>query len=1554
MQNSAIEGFQISPQQKRLWLLAQEGDRQAYRVQCAVLIEGDIKYSILEVALQKIVDRYEILRTNLQALKEMNIPLQVIHENSSVSINYYNFHDLDSEKQQGEIANLFQLYKQRNFDWQNGSVLDISLISFCPIKNILMLALPSFCADIISINNLLREISDTYTACLHQQELANEPLQYADISAWQIELFEGEDAVNDREYWRKQNISNLLKGKLPREKSLPTNIGFQPQFIDIHFHPDILDNIQALAQTNSVSVATVLMACWQILIWRLLDKSEMAIAICCDGRNYEELKPAIGLLAKYLPVAADFDENATFAEILPQIQKKISDVYQWQETFNWEEIVSSNGKSQELSFFPFAFDFGLQPTKYLADNVTFSINKQYGCIERFQVKLFCLHGDDSLTAELHYDANLFTRQDMDCLAAQFNSVLASAINNPTNKIAQLNILSPDQRQQLLFEFNKTQTNHFQHQCIHELFEQQVERYPEQIAVVYENQQLSYAQLNSRANQLAQHLQTVGVGCETIVALCVERSLEMIVGLLGILKAGGAYLALDPLLPSERLAFMLQDADSSLILTQQHLTQLFSKTQAPIICLDTDWGVIDQQSDENLQKVATPENLVYVVYTSGSTGKPKGVAVEHQQLLNYLYSIQEKLDLPANASFASVSTFAADLGNTAIFPALCTGGCLHVISQERATSPEALADYRDRHPIDCLKIVPSHLDALLSASQPEKILPKKRLILGGEALNWKLAVKLQQYAPECQIFNHYGPSEATVGVLTFMFEGEPMGDKSDYVPIGRPLTNTQVYILDNYLQPVPLGVSGELYIGGNSLVRGYLNHPELTRERFIPNPFQRSKGAKEDNCGRKACTKYSRLYKTGDLARYLPDGNIAFLRRIDDQVKIRGFRIELAEIESVLRQHPAIQESIVLARPDNLGNKRLIAYFVSNQQSESAVSDLRNFLKEKLPEYMLPAAFVQIKALPLTPNGKVDRQALPNPDSVKPELAGKFVTPRNPIEEAIAKIWSGVLELKQVGIYDNFFELGGDSIISIQIIARLNQAGLQLTPKQLFENPTIAGLAAIAGTILTIKAEQEAVTGSFPLTPIQHWFFEQKLGNSHHWNQALLLEVASEIAPDILEQTIQQLRSHHDALRLRFVLEESGWQQVNAGVDELKAIPCSYVDLSALSVTQQAIAFETTATQLQTSLNITEGLLMGMALFNFGDNQPQRLLWVIHHLAVDGISWRILLEDFQQVYQQLNQGEKVKLPAKTTSFKQWSNFLQEYAQTVQLQQELRYWLQTSHQSISPLPIDDPDGANTVALSRSVLVSLSIEETQALLQDVPAVYHTQINDVLLTALVQAFAEWIGSSLVLIDLEGHGRESITDNINLSRTVGWFTTIFPVLLTLEGTSQPGEALKAIKEQLRSIPNHGIGYGILRYLNMDSSITTQLQNLPQPEVRFNYLGQFDQVLPKSSQFKLVNQTVGISRSLQDNRRYLIDINGFVLGSQLQLEWTYSEQIHRRTTIEQLAQEFIKALRSLITHCQSPEAGGYTPSDFPEANLSQKDLEQFLTKINRGSGKTSK
>jgi amino acid adenylation domain-containing protein/non-ribosomal peptide synthase protein (TIGR01720 family) len=1583
MQNLSINGFRLSPQQKCLWLLQQSASTQPYRAHCAVLIEGNLSTKILEFALQSVVDRYEILRTAFHGLSEMTVPLQVITDNKTPEVVYYNLRELEPEEQDTKIESLFQEASQRTFDFEQGQILDLSLVVLSSEKYVLLLGLPAIHADTATLNNLVGEISRSYVACLHNQELSDQPLQYVDLAEWQNELFEGEEAETGIAYWQQKDISLFVDGKLYFEKKTVLYLEFEPKFISLTFNSETIAKLGAIAQrtcstiapSDDTSIAVILQACWQVLLWRLSGKFEVIVGTLHDGRNYEELESALGLFAKYLPINCYLEENYKFIEVLKKISEAKSSAFKWQESFSRELITESNGKRLGSSFFPVCFDFYEQPAAYSAADLSFSIYKQYVCIDRFKVKLSCIRRNESLIAEFHYDANLFQVEDIWRLAGQFQTLLESAINQPEAAIGELEILSANEQQQLLIEFNNTQTEYPKHQCIHQLFEDWAAKTPEQIAVVFEDQQLTYTQLNARANQLAHHLQALGVGGETIVALCVDRSLEMLVGLLGILKAGGAYLPLDPILPDERLAFMVKDAGASVILTQQHLAERLSKPSISVVCLDTSWKEIARQPEENLPNEVTPENLVYVIYTSGSTGKPKGVAIEHQQLLNYLHGILERLGLPIGSSFATVSTIAADLGNTAIFPALCTGGCLHVISQERATNPEALAEYCQYHVIDCLKIVPSHLNALLSASQPEKIMPRKRLILGGEALSWQLVEKIRQYAPNCQILNHYGPTETTVGVLTYPVRDESMRHKSETVPLGRAIANTQVYILDHHLRPVPIGVPGELYIGGDSLARGYLNQLELTTEKFIRNSFsiqEKAEDGRQKTEGSVQNPQSSRLYKTGDLARYLPDGNIEFLGRIDHQVKIHGFRIELSEIESVLSQHPIIRETIILSREDEPGKKRLVAYMVLNEPSEFSISDLRNFLKETLPEYMIPSAFVRLKALPLTPNGKVDRQALPAPDSIKPELEGRFVAPRTPIEETIARIWTQVLGRDKVGIYDNFFELGGDSISSIQIVARLNQASLQLTPKQMFEYPTVAGLAAVTGTTPILETEQGVVTGSLPLTPIQHWFFEQKLLHPHHWNQAVLLEVRQAIVPALLEQAVQHLLKHHDALRLWFTLTESGWQQVNAGLEDVEVlpvseglhhplakggwggqvpdVPVSVIDLSSTPAVEQETALDAIATQLQASLNLENGSLMGVALFNLGDNQPNRLLWVIHHLAVDSVSWRILLEDFAHAYQQLERGEAVQLPPKTTSFKQWSEFLQEYAQSTELQQEQDYWLQNSRQSYSALPVDNPGGGNTVALARTVLISLTVEETRALLQEIPAVYRTQINDVLLAALVQTFNQWTGEQSLLVDLEGHGREAIANDIDLSRTVGWFTSIFPVLLTLEESLEPGEVLKVVKEQLRSIPNRGIGYGVLRYLSKDA----ELQTLPQAEVRFNYLGQFDQALPESSLFKLVNQTSGVSRSCADNRRYLIDINGFVLGGQLQLEWTYSEQIHKRTTIEQLTTGYVEALRSLITHCQSPGAGGYTPSDFPKAQLSQNDLDKLLSKLNKASEKKSR
>ncbi|MBD1896807.1 non-ribosomal peptide synthetase [Coleofasciculus sp. FACHB-129] len=1130
MQNGTIQGFQISPQQKRLWGLQQLDSLQAYQAKCYLSIEGVLNVEMLKASLQKIVNRHEILRTHFRCLPGMTIPLQVISDSSPINWQSIDLSSSNIQEQKKQLEALFNKISNEHCNFEQDSLLHLSLITLSEQKHILLINLPGLCADAATLQHLAKEISRTYAACCLGTELDDEIMQYADISEWQNELLEGEDTEAGRNYWGKQDFFARLNIELPFEKLVSEPANFQPQFITKTINPDRLAEITAFVSKNG-TVSSFLLTCWTILLWRLTKSGCLVIGTAFDGRKYEELESALGLFAKYLPIQSHLEPKLSFVDLLQKVHQAQQEVYQWQEYFSWDLNASADS-----SFFPVCFEFNQSLAKCSAAGVTFSIERLYTCIDRFKIKLAGVERDDSLSIEFHYDANLFDEADIQRLAENFSTLVDSILETPDVAISELGILSNVERQQLLIEFNNTKIDFPQFQGIHQRFEQQVEKTPDAIALVYEGEQLTYQQLNQRANQLAHSLRKLGVAPEVLVGLYLERSLEMVVGLLGVLKAGGAYIPLDLTLPSDRLAFILQDTQAKVLLTQQQLVKNLPDSTATVFCLDSESQMQQesdcataQPSDRNLESVATVENLAYVIYTSGSTGTPKGVAIEHRQILNYLNGILERLDLPDGASFAMVSTFAADLGNTVLFSSLCTGGCLHIISQDRAADAEALSQYFQQHPVDCLKVVPSHLSALLSSSQPKFLLPRQRLVLGGEASNWGLIEKIQNLAPSCRILNHYGPTETTVGVLTYQVESGNVANVSKTVPLGRPLANTQIYILDNHLQPVPIGVSGEIYIGGESLARGYLNQPELTAKRFISHPFfnnsavissslhepafplnptppQPTAPAPLPACGEglgvgcfpdavngfdiksqeseensKLKTQNSKLYKTGDLARYLPDGNIEFLGRIDHQVKIRGFRIELGEIEAVLKQHPGVEQAVVVVREDVSGDKRLVAYSVFSQQQGSReestqsnlMGDLRSFVKAKLPEYMIPSAFVILKTLPLTANGKVDRKKLPAPEQIRPELAGTFVAPRTNVEEVIAGIWAEAIGIEQVGIYDNFFELGGHSLLATQVISRLRDAfNVEFPLRQFFDSPTVADLAVAIAQKLAEQTDEE--------------------------------------------------------------------------------------------------------------------------------------------------------------------------------------------------------------------------------------------------------------------------------------------------------------------------------------------------------------------------------------------------------------------------------------------------------------------------------------------------
>ena len=868
-----------------------------------------------------------------------------------------------------------------------------------------------------------------------------------DFASWQRQWFTGEVLENQLNYWKQElaGIPTLLE--LPTDRPRPPVQTSQGRSLDFELNGELTEKLQALSQGSGGTLYMTLLAAWATLLYRYSAQEDIAIGSPIANRTRQEIEPLIGFFANTLVLRNDLSGNPSFLELLSRVRSCAMDAYANQDV-PFEQLVEVLKPERSLSHSPlFQVMFGFQQAqiqKQELASLTLTPLVLKSAMVKFDLTLLMEKTESGIEARLEYNSDLFDESTIVRMVGHFQTLLEGIVANPQAQVSTLPLLTTAERQQLLVEWNNTFVDYPQDKCIHQLFEEKVEKTPDAVAVVFEDQQLTYRELNQKANQLARYLQKLGVAPEVLVGLYVERSLDMVVGLLGIIKSGGTYVPLDPHSPPERLTYMLSDSQVSVLVTQKSLVS--RQFQVRSVCLDADWEKISQESDRYLVNRVRPENLLYVIYTSGTTGQPKGVAIEHKSMVNYFHGIIQRFNLSSYRHFLLVSTIATDLGNTIIFPALCTGGCLHVLSQEQTSNPEVLANYMERQEIDCLKIVPSHLAALQSLSRPERLLPRKVLILGGEASSSDWVSSLQSQAPDCIIFNHYGPTETTVGALTYRLSKESSIEKLAKFPIGSPLANTQIYILDSHLQLVPIGVPGELHIGGAGLARGYLNRPELQAQKFIPNPFSQE--------------ERERLYKTGDKARYLPDGNIEFLGRIDNQVKIRGFRIELGEIEAVLGQHPAVGETVVVARKD-ADQKRLVAYIVSEQEEDLTSSQLRQFLKQKLPDYMIPSGFAFLEKLPLTPNGKVDRRALPELDqSNRPQDAG-FVSPRNSLELQLSQIWSDLLNVNPVGVKDNFFDLGGHSLLAVRLMARIKQQfGTDLPLATLFTEPTIENQASL--------------------------------------------------------------------------------------------------------------------------------------------------------------------------------------------------------------------------------------------------------------------------------------------------------------------------------------------------------------------------------------------------------------------------------------------------------------------------------------------------------------
>ena len=1036
---------ELSFAQQRLWFLySLDPDSPFYNISAAWRLKGMLDAEVLKRALNIIIQRHEALRTTFSM--QQGEPVQLIAPSLTLPLPVIDLCDLTDAEREAEVQRLVTKEARQSFDPEKGPLLCVKLLHLKKQEYVFLLIIHHIISDGWSMGVLMRELMALYNALVEGQPdpLPALPIQYADFAVWQRDWLQGEVLDKQQQYW-KERLTGVSTLELPTDRPRPAVQTLVGDYLPFELSEPLTEALKVLANDEGATLFMTLLATFQLLLHRYTHQQDIVVGSPIAGRQQQETEGLIGFFVNTLALRADLSDDPTFRELLAQVRATTLGAYAYQD-LPFEKLVEELQPERNLSHSPvFQVMFALQniPSRdlKLADLAISRIVAR-SHTAKYELSLFMVEEGKKLSGLFEYNSDLFDEATIQRMAEHFQMLLEEVVSRPDQHVSALTILTGVERQQLLFDWNATVTDYPQDQCIQQLFEAQVARTPEAVALVYQQQQLCYADLNARANRLAHYLIEQGVGADTLVALCLERSLDLIVAVVGILKAGGAYVPLDPSYPQERLAFMLEDSRAPVLITQSSLQAALPPHEAAVLCLDAATDSLANYADTNPAVRTQPHHLAYINYTSGSTGKPKGVMIPHQGVTRLIFGANY-VTLDAHKTLLHMAPISFDAATFELWGALLHGGRC-VLYPERVPTPEGLKVIIAEQGVDTLFITTALFNAVMDLV-PEAFKPIKQLLTGGEAHSVDHIKKARALLTETRLSNIYGPTESTT-FTTYNPLSQPISDSLSSIPIGRPISNTQVYILDTHLKPVPIGVVGELYIGGDGLARGYLNRPELTAECFIPNPLPGTPG--------------EHLYKSGDRVRYLADGNIEFMGRSDDQIKIRGFRIELGEIESTLSQHPQVQDSLVIVREEGAGDKRLVAYVVTDQVAENVTASIRDSLKEMLPAYMVPSAFVTLDAFPLTPNGKVDKKALSTMDMLQsPETA--CVAPRNITEQTLASIWCKLLGRETVSVLDNFFELGGHSLLAVRLLNNIEKTFSRKLPlAALFQAPTIDGLARI--------------------------------------------------------------------------------------------------------------------------------------------------------------------------------------------------------------------------------------------------------------------------------------------------------------------------------------------------------------------------------------------------------------------------------------------------------------------------------------------------------------
>ncbi|WP_425430497.1 non-ribosomal peptide synthase/polyketide synthase [Chitinophaga niastensis] len=1508
----------LSFSQERLWFIDQLEGSIHYHIPHVLQLKGNLDRGALSAALQAIVNRHEVLRTVIA--RQDDIAYQRILEESQWQLSIINepIYRADPALLQSRI----QLLLKQPFDLSRDHPLRAYLIALEENVHILVVILHHIASDAWSTGIIIRELIslyDTYTTG-SEPSLQALPVQYADYAIWQRTYLSGNTLADKLNYW-KHKLAGVATLQLPADYKKPVVQSIRGATSSFKLDKELSAQLQSLSLYQETTLFMTLLAGFKVLLYRYCNQDDICIGSPIAGRNRQETEGLIGFFINTLALRSDLKDNPSFVSLLQQVKTTTLGAYEHQDV-PFEKVVEAVVKNRDLSVNPlFQVLFSLQnipeePDLRLGDVKLQTLSVAH-VTAQFDIAVAMVESNDGISGNVVYCADVFHEETINRMMTHYVQLLKSIVSAPDAKIDSLEMLAPAEEHQLLKTFNDTARDYPLQKTLVGLFEQQATLSPDATAVIFEEKNLTYRELNEHANRLAHYLVNKGVKPGYLVPLCVERSLEMIVGILGILKAGAAYVPLDPTYPADRILFMLSDTGATLIVTSSEQATLLKDISpaAQVVLLDADWGIIEQEPSQDLNIKTAPDDLAYVIYTSGSTGTPKGVMNEHRGVVNRLLWAQDFFCLKQDDVVLQKTTFCFDVSVWELLWPLITGAKMVFALPEGQKDAVYLRNVINRYRVTMIHFVPSMLNAFLEIMEAGEKCSLHSVICSGEALQSQHIQDFQHKLPGVRLYNLYGPTEAAIDVTCWEV---PAGyNTSDKVLIGKPVANTQLYILDGSGNIMPAGVAGELYIGGAQVARGYLNRGTLTDEKFIPDRFSNEQGR--------------RLYKTGDLCQWLQDGNIEYLGRTDGQVKIRGYRIETGEIENVLLQYEWVSEAVVVAKPGE--HPYLVAYIVPNGVFNK--EGIFTWLQQKLPAYMIPALLQEMDHLPLTINGKIDRKALPEPGITADQ---QYVAPRNETEKVLAGIWISLLGIEQVSIYDNFFELGGDSIITIQVVSRAKRAGYEFHPRDLFIYQTISGLASFlkGKKNNTIYGEQGLLTGSSGLLPIQEAYFDAENTGTIHFNQSVLLGIDKRISAPVLSAVIAQLVQHHDALRFVYTAEDGNWTQTYGTAEGKLEI----TDLQQVLSDKLAETITIYGNDYQRSLDITKGGLMkAVLLLTPSYERYNRLLLVIHHLGVDGVSWRILLEDMQLLLQQAGASAADIPEHKTSSYRQWRQALEQYSQRKRLLKQKDYWQQVT-QSYFPLRVDKPfTGKVTMADTGTYIIRLGSLQTGRLLKEAPLAYHTEINDILLSALALTLSEWNQQSDIVIGLEGHGREDIMPGIDTSRTIGWFSNMYPVLLQVKAGITKGELLKSTKEQLRKITDKGIGYGVLKYINKADF----LQGNDPWDVVFNYLGQSDNVVGGTGYLTGVSESPGTTISADFPMRDKLRINSIIQDGELVLQWGYSNKHYEPGTVQHLAETYLSHLEAIILHCINQSQPAFTPSDYGlGAEVSNEDLDRFL------------